>query len=129
MYQKVIIIGRLGKDPEIRYTQDGKPIANMTLATDESYKDKNGDKVSKTEWHRIVVYGKLAEICTEYLAKGKLCMIEGKLQTRTWEDKEGQKHSTTEIICSEMRMLGSKSESNTEKTASGIESGMDDVPF
>ncbi|MEN6487814.1 MAG: single-stranded DNA-binding protein, partial [Smithella sp.] len=107
MVNKVILIGRLGKDPEVRYTPDGAMVTNFTLATDESYKDKNGEKVQKTEWHRIVTYRKLAEICGNYLVKGKLIYIEGKIQTRSWEDKEGVKRQTTEIVANDMKMLDS----------------------
>jgi single-strand DNA-binding protein len=108
MINKAILVGRLGKDPEVRYTPDGMMITNFTLATDEQRKDKNGERVQKTEWHRIVTFGKLAEICGKYLVKGKLVFVEGRIQTRAWEDKEGGKRSTTEIIASDMRMLDSK---------------------
>jgi single-strand DNA-binding protein len=102
---KAILIGRLGKDPEVRYTPDNKMVTNFNLATDESYKDKNGEKNQKVEWHKIVTFGKLAEICGEYLKKGKLVFIEGRIQTRSWEDKDGVKRFTTEIIASSMQML------------------------
>jgi len=108
MVNKATLVGRLGKDPEVRYTPEGAMVVNMTLATDESYKGKDGNKVSKTEWHRIVVFGKLAEICGNYLVKGKLVFIEGKIQTRQWTDKEGVKRSTTEIVASDMKMLDAK---------------------
>jgi single-strand DNA-binding protein len=108
MVNKVILIGRLGADPEIRFTPDGTMVANLRLATDESYKNKDGEKVQKTEWHRIVAFRKLAEICQSYLSKGKQIYIEGRLQTRSWDDKDGIKRSTTEIIASNMRMLDSK---------------------
>ena len=108
MINKAILVGRLGKDPEVRYTPDGMMVTNFTLATDEQRKDKNGERVQKTEWHRIVTFGKLAEICGRYLVKGKLVYLEGRLQTRNWEDKEGNKRSTTEIIASNMQMLDSK---------------------
>lgn len=135
MLNKATLIGRLGKDPEVRYTPDGTMVTNFTLATDESYKDKNGDKVTKTEWHRIVTYRKLAEICGNYLVKGKMVFIEGKIQTRTWEDKDGVKHSTTEIIASDMKMLDSKGkDSQNGQTASMPPPGpppnaLDDCPF
>lgn len=105
---KAILIGRLGKDPEIRYTQDGRAIANFTIATNEEWKDKNtGEKKERTEWHRIVAFGKLGEICGEYLAKGKLIYLEGRLQTRSYE-QEGVTKYTTEIVASDMQMLESK---------------------
>ena len=109
MENKAILIGRLGKDPEVRYTQDGAMVASFNMATDESYKNKSGEKVQKTEWHKIVVFGKLAEICSQYLTKGSLIFIEGKIQTRSWESKEGKRY-TTEIIASNMKMLDSKKE-------------------
>src|SRR5512137_914444 len=105
MINKAILVGRLGKDPEVRYTPDGLMITNFTLATDEQRKDKTGERVQKTEWHRIVTFGKLAEICGNYLAKGRLVFIEGRIQTRAWEDKEGVKRYTTEIIAANMQML------------------------
>ena len=108
---KVILVGRLGRDPETRFTGGGQAVANFTLATDSTYKDRSGERQKKTEWHRIVVWSKLAEICQQYLKKGSLIYIEGRLQTREWEDKSGQKRTTTEIVASEMRMLGSRSDS------------------
>ena len=103
---KVILIGRLGKDPEMRYTPDGTAIANFTIATSEEWKDKStGNKQERTEWHRIVAFRRLAEICGEYLSKGKQVYIEGRLQTREWEDKNGNKRYTTEIVASQMQML------------------------
>ena len=105
---KVQIIGRLGSDPEIRYTQDGVAVANFSIATSESWNDKSsGEKKESTEWHRIVAWQKLAEICGEYLKKGKEVYIEGRLKTRSW-DKDGVKHYMTEIHASDMQMLGSK---------------------
>ena len=119
MINKAIIIGRLGKDPEVKYTQDGKMITNFTVATDESYK-KDGEKVQKTEWHRIVTFGKLAEICGEYLRKGSLVYVEGKIQTRQWE-KDGEKRYTTEIFATTMQMLEKR-----EKNETPVD---DDTPF
>jgi single-strand DNA-binding protein len=106
---KVILVGRLGKDPETRYMTNGEAVTNATLATSENWKDKSGEKQEKTEWHNIVFYRRLAEIAGEYLKKGSLVYIEGKLQTRKWQDKEGKDKYTTEIIANEMHMLGSKS--------------------
>ena len=109
---KVILVGNLGQDPEIRYTADGRPIANFSIATSESWKDKNsGEKREKTEWHRLVVFGKLAEICGEYLSKGRQVYIEGKLQTRKWQGQDGQDRYTTEIVVDQrgiMQMLGTR---------------------
>ena len=110
---KVILVGNLGQDPEIRYTADGRPIANFSIATSESWKDKNsGEKREKTEWHRVVVFGKLAEICGEYLSKGRQVYIEGKLQTRKWQGQDGQDRYTTEIVIDgfngTMQMLGTR---------------------
>lgn len=122
MVNKAILIGRLGKDPDVHYTADGTMVTNFNLATDESWKDKSGEKVQKTEWHRIVTFGKLAEICGNYLTKGKLVYIEGKIQTRQWENKDGVKQYTTEIIASDMKMLDGKKESSSNNT-------QDDVPF
>jgi single-strand DNA-binding protein len=136
MVNKVILIGRLGADPEIRFTPDGTMVANLRLATDESYKSKDGEKVQKTEWHRIVAFRKLAEICQSYLTKGKQIYIEGRLQTRTWEDKDGIKRSTTEIIASNMRMLDGKGQGKSQEAWSEPPSpditdhvSDDDVPF
>lgn len=111
---KVILIGRCGKDPETRYMTNGEAVTNVSIATSESYKDKNGEKVDKSEWHNLVFYRKLAEIAGEYLKKGALIYVEGKIQTRKWEDKEGKDRYTTEIICHEMKMIGGKKEASEE---------------
>lgn len=108
MVNKVILIGRLGADPEVRYTPDGMMVTNFRLATDSQWKDKAGERVSKAEWHRIVSFGKLAEICGNYLSKGKLVFVEGRIQTRSWDDKDGVKRYSTEIIAANMQMLDSK---------------------
>ena len=108
MINKVILVGRLGADPEVRYLQDGSMVTNFKLATDESYKDKSGERVKKTEWHRIVSFGKTAEICGNYLTKGKLVYVEGILQTRSYDDKDGVKRYTTEIVISNVQMLEPK---------------------
>jgi single-strand DNA-binding protein len=108
MVNKVILVGRLGADPEVRFMQDGTQVTSFRIATDEQWKDKSGEKVQRTEWHRVVTFRKLAEICGNYLTKGKLVYLEGKLQTRSWEDKEGQKRFTTEIVASNMQMLDSR---------------------
>lgn len=105
---KVILVGRLGADPEVRYTPSGVAVANFNMATSEEWKDKNtGEKKEQTEWHRIVAWRRLGEICGEYLKKGRQVYIEGSLQTRSWEDKEGNKRYTTEVIAYKMQMLGS----------------------
>jgi len=106
---KVILIGNIGKDPEVRYSPNGAAIANISVATSEEWKDKNtGEKVSKTEWHRIVMFKRLAEIAGEYLKKGSKVYIEGKLQTRKWQDKDGNDKYTTEIVANELQMLDSR---------------------
>ena len=107
---KVLLIGRLGADPELRYTAEGVPVATFNVATSETYKDKGGTKQEKTEWHRVVAWRKLGEIAGEYLKKGKLVYIEGKIQSREYEGKDGVKRKTFEIIASEMKMLGGAGE-------------------
>ncbi|MBU0595043.1 MAG: single-stranded DNA-binding protein [Gammaproteobacteria bacterium] len=106
---KVILVGRLGKDPETRYMPNGDAVTNITLATSETWKDKNGEKQEKTEWHRVTFYRKLAEIAGEYLKKGSMAYVEGRLETRKWTDKAGVDKYTTEIIANEMQMLSSRS--------------------
>ncbi len=107
---KVILVGNLGNDPDIRYTAGGAAVANVSLATAESWRDKDsGEQQERTEWHRIVFFGRLAEIVGEYLRKGSQIYIEGRLQTRKWQDKEGTDRYTTEIVANEMQMLGSRS--------------------
>ncbi len=106
---KVILIGNLGRDPEVRYMPSGDAVANISIATTETWKDKNGEKQEKTEWHRVAMFGKTAEIAGEYLKKGSQVYIEGRLETRKWTDKEGQERSTTEIRADRMQMLGSRS--------------------
>ena len=106
---KVILIGNLGRDPEVRYLPSGDAVANITLATTETWKDKAGEKQEQTEWHRVAMFGKTAEIAGEYLKKGSQVYIEGRLQTRKWTDKEGQERYTTEIRADRMQMLGSRS--------------------
>lgn len=147
---KVILIGHLGRDPEVRYSASGQAIANITLATSESWKDKNtGEKQERTEWHRIVFFGRLAEIAGEYLKKGMQIYVGGRLQTRKWQDKEGNDRYTTEIVAGDMQMLGSRSgagapddsfaqesspattgaRSGAAKTAEAVEEFDDDIPF
>jgi len=110
MVNKVILVGRLGRDPETRYTSSGQAVCNFTMATDETYKDRAGERQKRTEWHRIVVWAKQAEIAQQYLRKGSLIYLEGRIQTRQWDDKEGQKRSTTEIVANNFRMLGGRGE-------------------
>jgi single-strand DNA-binding protein len=137
MVNKVILIGRLGADPEVRYTQDGMMVTNLRIATNEYRKDKSGERVDRTEWHRVVAFGKLAEICGNYLSKGRLVFIEGSLRTRQWEDKEGNKRSTTEILANNMQMLESKgggreeaaAESGVPSYGGGEQAPDEDVPF
>ena len=105
---KVILVGRLGRDPETRYTGGGQAVANFSVATDETYKDKAGERQKRTEWHKIVVWGKQAEIAQQYLKKGSLVFIEGRIQSREWQDKEGQKRTSFEIVANNFRMLGGR---------------------
>ncbi len=134
---KVILIGNLGRDPEVRYTASGTAVANFSLATTETWTNKDGEKESRTEWHRIVAWGRLGEICGEYLSKGSPVFIEGRIQTREWEDQEGNKRQTTEIRALNMQMLGSRgpTEAVAEEGPS-VGSGSagkgpteDDIPF
>ena len=138
---KALIIGNLGQDPEIKYTQSGSPVANLSVATSERWKDKStGDQKEKTEWHRVVVFGRLAEIAEQYLKKGSKVFIEGKIQTRDWEDSEGRKRYTTEVVAREMTMLDSKfsadsnsdsdsSDTTPKETASKDSDFEEDIPF
>lgn len=105
---RATLVGRLGKDPEVRYAPGGDAIANITLATSETWKDKSGERQERTEWHRVSMFGRLGEIAGEYLKKGSLIYIEGRIQTRKWQDKDGLDRYTTEIIANEMKMLGPK---------------------
>jgi single-strand DNA-binding protein len=135
---KAIIIGRLGRDPEVRYTQDGRAIANFSVATSEEWKDKDsGEKKERTEWHRVVAFGRLGEICGEYLAKGRQVYIEGRLQTRSWE-KDNVTRYTTEIVASNMQMLESKSSAGSsgdympptdDAYPASMGPGDEDIPF
>lgn len=108
MINKATIIGNLGSDPEVRFTQGSTAVANFTVATSEKWKDKDGQQQEQTEWHRIVAFARLGEICGEYLSKGSKVYIEGRIQTRQWDDKDGNKRYTTEIVAREMKMLNSK---------------------
>jgi single-strand DNA-binding protein len=128
---KVILIGNLGKDPEVRYTPNGNAICNLTLATSRNWKSKDsGEKMEETEWHRVVMYDRLAEIAGEYLKKGRPIYVEGRIKTRKWQDKEGVDRYTTEIIAEEMKMLGSREGAGGGAGASdeGAPSGYGDRP-
>ena len=127
------IIGHLGRDPELRYTQEGTAVANLAVATNESWKDKDGEKQERTEWHRVVLFGKAAEIAGEYVKKGSLVYLQGRLQTRKWLADDGQDRYTTEIVAARLRMLGGKGDHDA-RTAGGNalapESHFDDdIPF
>ena len=144
---KVILIGNLGRDPEVRYSPNGQAIANVNLATSESWKDKNtGEKQERTEWHRVVFFGRLAEVAGEYLKKGMQVYVGGRLQTRKWQDKDGNDRYTTEIVASDMQMLGSRSgagvpdesfegepspasERSNARAAASADDFDDDIPF
>jgi single-strand DNA-binding protein len=136
---KVILVGNLGRDPEVRYTSSGTPVANFTMATTERWNDPtSGERKEKTEWHRVVVWGKQAEIAGEYLRKGRQVYVEGSLQTREWTDREGNKRQTTEIRAQRFQMLGRPGGSDTESTPaepstavadSGGSLEDDDIPF
>ncbi len=116
---KVILVGNLGRDPEVRYTQNGNAVANINLATNEVWKDKSGQRQERTEWHRVVVWGKQAEIAKEYLTKGRQIYVEGSLQTRQWEDKDKQKRYTTEIRCQRFVMLGGRGGEGRSESVGG----------
>ena len=124
---KAILIGNLGADPEVRFTPGGQAVANFRIATSESWKDKEGNKQERTEWHRIVVWGKLAELCGEYLKKGRQCYVEGRLQTREWTDKEGKKNWTTEVVANQVTFLGGRDGASSGGARSGpVRSGPED---
>ncbi len=141
---KAILIGRLGKDPEMKYTPSGTAVSSFSMATNYSVKDEDGNFVDKTDWHNIVVFGRRAEFAGEYLNKGRLVYVEGRIQTRSWEDQNGNKKYITEIICNDLQLLGSKGESTTkpgdeqiseepkttkDETAPADVEDSDDLPF
>lgn len=136
---KVILVGNLGKDPEVRYLEGGTAVANFSLATSESYKDKSGKKIEQTEWHNIVLWRGLAEVAEKYLKKGMQIFVEGKIRTRSWEDKEGNKRYTTEIVGDNMTILSRKEDGgntmqnnasvSAENTSLSSNSSADDLPF
>ncbi len=140
MVNRVILVGRLGKDPEMRYTTSGTPVVNFSLATDEVWTDQNKERQKRTEWHNIVAWSRLAEICGQYLGKGQLIFIEGRIQTREWDDRDGNKRRTTEVVASNMQMLGRRSENGEgqavavgaeESSEKSVEAGVneDEIPF
>jgi single-strand DNA-binding protein len=129
---KVILVGRLGQNPEVRYTPSGAAVANFSVATNETWTDKNNQKQERTEWHRVVVWGKLAELCNQYLAKGRQCYVEGRLQTRQWQDKDGQTKYSTEVQAQTIQFLGATagagansgaSMGNTNSMSGGMDQG------
>jgi single-strand DNA-binding protein len=121
---KVILLGRLGKDPEMKYTPNGNAVCNFSIATSETWNDKSGQKQERTEWHRIVVWGKLAELCNQYLKKGREAFVEGKLQTRSWDGNDGQKRYTTEILADNVRFVGGQAQAGSYTDRSN---GYDDM--
>ena len=142
---KAIIVGTLGQDPEVRYTANGSPVANISVATNENWKDRNtGEMQERTEWHRIVMFGRLAEIAQQYLKKGSQAYFEGRIQTRKWQDQSGNDRYSTEIVANEMQMLGgrgsggapmesgagsSQSSSSPQRETAPMDDGFDDIPF
>lgn len=146
---KVILVGRLGRDPETRFTSSGQAVSNFSLATDETFKDRNGERQKRTEWHKIVLWGKLAEIAQQFLKKGSLVYLEGRIQSRQWDDREGQKRTSFEIVGTVMRMLTGRGETaaaavagaasgaelesppapHLEEPAAGPEISDEDIPF
>jgi single-strand DNA-binding protein len=142
---KVILVGRLGRDPETRYTSGGQAVCNFSLATDESYKDRSGERQKRTEWHKIVLWGKLAELGQQYLKKGSQVYIEGRIQSRQWDDKEGQKRTSFEIVATGMKFLGGRGDGGTGRSpepemghsaameepmgSGGAEISDEDIPF
>ena len=130
---KVIIVGNLGQDPEARFTPQGTAVTNLSVATNESWKNQNGEIQDRTEWHRVVIYGKMAETASQYMQKGQMVYVEGRLQTNEWEDQNKNKRKTTEIRCDNFTMLGRRSDvaavKNTQETNPTNEEESDDLPF
>lgn len=138
---KVILVGRLGKDPDVRYTSEGTPVANFSVATDETFTDRTGDKQTHTQWHRIVAWKKLADICGEHLHKGRQVYIEGSLRSRKWRDRDGNERTSFEVVAIRLVMLGSRPETQegsnpsgrnghaARETATEPETGLEDTPF
>ncbi|TVR74577.1 MAG: single-stranded DNA-binding protein [Marinilabiliales bacterium] len=128
MVNKVVLVGNAGQDPEVRHLESGVAVANFNLATNETYKDKNGEKVTQTEWHRIVLWRGLAEVAEKYVKKGELLYIEGRLRTRSWDDKDGNKKYTTEVFADAMKMLGRKPAAPGEGQEEAVSQTQDDGP-
>ncbi|MDP7565479.1 MAG: single-stranded DNA-binding protein [Candidatus Marinimicrobia bacterium] len=127
---KIVLVGHLGADPESRFTPSGVAVTTFNMATNESWKNSEGEYEDRTEWHRIVLYGKAAETANEYMKKGQLTYVEGRIRTRSWEDKDGMKRYTTEVICDRFTMLGRKNENQSTAPAdAGDASDDDDLPF
>ena len=133
---KAIVIGNLGRDPELRYTAQGTAVANFTVATNESWTNKKGEREERTEWHRIVAWGRTAELCAQYLSKGRSVYVEGRIQTREYEDREGQKRRTTEIVANTVQFLGGRGQGGQGREPGPPddgppppEGGGDDIPF
>ena len=122
-YQKVLVIGRLGQDPELRYTQSGAPVANLNLATDESYTDRDGNRQKQTEWHKVVVWNKQAQTVSNYLAKGRMALVEGRLQTQKWQDNQGQNRYTTQIRADRVVFMDGSGQNQSQNGS------QDDDPF
>ena len=123
---KVIIVGRLGADPEVRTVSSGQNVARFNVATSESWTDREGQKQERTEWHRVVVWGKLADICGRYLSKGRQVYVEGRLQTRNWEDQQGQKRYTTEVVANTVQFLGEAGAERSNSIGQGNDAGFSD---
>jgi len=128
-YNRAIIIGRLGRDPELRYTQNGTPVANMSLATDETYTDREGNRQKRTEWHKVVVWNRQAETVANYLAKGRMALVEGTLQNNKWQDNQGQNRVTTEIRAQRVVFMDSQGDTTTRAPGGGGGSGDDPFAF
>jgi len=130
---KVIIVGNLGQDPEARFTPQGTAVTNLSVATNESWKNQNGEIQDRTEWHRVVIYGKMAETASQYMQKGQMVYVEGRLQTNEWEDQNKNKRKTTEIRCDNFTMLGRRSDvgvvKNVQEASPTNEEDSDDLPF
>ena len=127
---KVILVGNLGQDPESRFTPQGTAVTNLSVATNESWKDQNGDIQERTEWHRVVMYGRMAETAVEYMRKGQMVYVEGRLNTREWEDQNQVKRKTTEIRCDNFTMLGRRGDGTPQNSGTGnSEKVDDDLPF
>jgi single-strand DNA-binding protein len=118
---KVILVGNLGRDPELSYLPSGQSVAKFSLATTRAYKDKNGELKEETEWHNIVAWGKLGEICAQYLTKGRQAYVEGRIQSRTWEGRDGQKRTSVEIVAQDVQMLGSRGEASSDNSGRSVE--------